>query len=129
MSVGFLRTIWYIIAFLFVYSKTVYVSSKIIRVGHHFFASFILIDSNKRLVWKEPYCVQNLTDQGNVQQCVSACVLNKNCTTLNYHHDKKICELLNISKFDSLGILKFQTGWVHYETDDDVRLVCCISYF
>ena len=127
MSSSFLRTIKYIIAFIFIIkcSKILYVHSKIIRIDHHFFAPFTLIDSNKRLVWKEPYCVQNLTNKSTVQQCVGSCVLNKNCTTFNYHREKKICELLNKSKFDALGILQYQPGWIHYETDDDIRLVGC----
>ena len=105
------------------YSKILYVDNKIIRVDHHSFAPFALIDSNKRLVWRESYCVKNLTDKATVYECVGACVLNKNCTTFNYHKEKKICELLNMSKFDALGILQYQQGWIHYETDDEIRLV------
>ena len=41
------------------------------------------------------------------------------CKTINHHVKEDICELLNISKFDSLGILERQKYWTHYETDYD----------
>ena len=45
------------------------------------------------------------------------------CKTFNYQRKEHICELLNISKFDDVGLLKKQKFWVHYETDDDARNV------
>lgn len=99
------------------------INAKILRVGHHFEARFTLVNPNQRITAN---CVQNLTNT-DFSSCVRACVLEKKCVTLNHNELENICELLNISKFDALGLLKYGRHWNHYETDDDVTKVI-ISY-
>ena len=96
-----------------------HVHGKILRSYPHVTANFIIVDSNRRL----PYsCIKNTTVK-SVQGCVGECILHVNCTTFNLHKEKGICELLNISKFDSVDLVRWSPGWTHYETDDDAKLV------
>lgn len=101
--------------FLSYVTITSLVETKILRVGREFNGFFSLIDANSRI----PYnCVRNTTAR-DLRACVAKCLLEERCLTFNHHEELKICELLNISKFAEVGLLKRDKGWRHYETDDD----------
>lgn len=99
--------------------KIISVQTKILRAGHQFEARFRLVDSNSRVMAN---CVQDLTNTDQ-RQCIIACIQDIRCSTFNYNKLERICELLNISKFDDAGILERHVGWAHYETDDDASEV------
>ena len=92
---------------------------KILRVREHFTANFIIVDSYSRVT---SGCFNNLTEPTSTQ-CALKCIHEEPCKTFNYHKIENICELLEISKFDGVSILRRQTYWVHYETDDDASEV------
>ena len=96
------------------------VEGKILRVGKHFTGNFVIVDSNSRVTSN---CVSNITKNCHLKKCVSECIAEKQCMTFNYHKKDNVCELLNISKFDAIGILQREMYWVHYETDDDASKV------
>ena len=96
------------------------VEGKILRVGKHFTGNFLIVDSNSRVTSN---CVSNFTNNCPLKKCVSECIAEKQCMTFNYHKKENICELLNVSKFDAVGILQREVYWVHYETDDDASKV------
>ena len=95
------------------------VSSKIHRVGSHFHANFVIIDGSYRLMAN---CVRNTTVH-RIHDCVGECVREKQCVTFNFHRSRGFCELLTLSKFDVEGVLVHDDNYVHYETDDNERLV------
>ena len=99
------------------------VSTKIHRVHPHFHANFTIIDGSYRLMAN---CVKNTT-VARIHDCVGECVREQRCQTFNFHRSKGFCELLTLSKFDVKGILEPDYNWVHYETDDNEKLVRCIS--
>ena len=99
------------------------VQTKIIRAFPHFTANFSIADSNSRLISQ---CIENTTVH-NIQGCVGRCIQNPNCTTFNFHKIKGICELFKTSKFDGVGCLRLQVNWVHYETDNDAKLVSILK--
>ena len=96
------------------------IQGKILRVGHHFIANFVIVDSNSRLTSN---CIRNITKNCPLKRCVKECIATIQCKTFNYHKVEGICELLTISKFDVVGVLRKQLHWVHYETDDDALKV------
>ena len=106
--------LWVLLSAFFISTQ-----SKILRVYPYFTANFVIVDANFRLVAN---CIKNTTVE-NAKGCVSICVKSEECTTINYHKTERVCELFNTSKFDDVGILRWEANWVHYETDDDANLV------
>ena len=97
--------------------------SKIIRVGKHFFAYFTIVDSNARVLRN---CTGNFTKTSQ-RDCLAKCMSNEGCQTFNYNSKEKICEILNVSKFDGVGYLERQRYWTHYETDCNQKKVIVTS--
>ena len=89
--------------------------AKIVREECFFDANFSLVFHNQRML---NFRIQNETVI-NTHDCVSMCILNGECQSINYHLKMKICELLNKTKFDSGANIDSDDGWVHYETDPD----------
>ena len=50
---------------------------------------------------------------------MAECVALPQCKTFNHQKRDGICELLSISKFDDVGLLRKHTYWTHYEADED----------
>ena len=96
------------------------IEGKILRVGKEFFANFAIVDSHARVTSN---CIRNFTNIYSSKQCAMECVGMDQCKTFNHHVIENICELLNISKFDVLGILRKVRYWTHYETDEDASKV------
>ena len=96
------------------------IEGKILRVGKQFYANFAIVDSQARVTSN---CIRNFTSMYSSKQCAKECVDMEQCKTFNYHVKQNICELLNISKFDVLGILRKVRHWTHYETDEDASKV------
>ena len=78
------------------------------------------MDSNARITSN---CIKNITNQCSLIKCITECASNPDCKTFNHNKLHGICELLSISKFDAIGLLKKQIYWTHYETDEDVQKV------
>ena len=57
------------------------------------------------------------------KKCAKECVAMERCKSFNHHVIENICELLNISKFDVIGILRKVRHWTHYETGEDASKV------
>ena len=71
------------------------------------------MDSNSRVTRN---CIGNFTNVSK-KDCVQHCINDKRCLTFNYNCKERICEILNVSKFDGVGYLELQKYWTHYETD------------
>ena len=93
---------------------------KILRENGQFTANFALVDSNARVISN---CIKNITSQCSLIKCIGECALNPDCKTFNHNKLHGVCELLSISKFDGVGLLKKEIHWTHYETDDNVDKV------
>ena len=114
-----------IIQLVFIMMSFLRIQGKILRVGHHFTAHFVIVDSNSRVTSN---CIRNITTNCPLKRCVKECIATKQCKTFNYHKVEGICELLTISKFDSVIILRREKNWVHYETDEDANKVIMFGY-
>ena len=103
---------------------------KILRAGRNFHANFAIVDSFSRVTSN---CIRNFTSNHDSRKCSMACISMEECKTFNLHEKEGICELLSISKFDVLGVLRRERHWTHYETDDDadevnIFLICIYRF-
>ena len=108
---------------LFIIIFIVFAYCKIVRVGKHFTALFSIVDSNSRVTRN---CIGNFTGVSK-RDCVVHCINDNRCLTFNYNCKEKICEILNVSKFDGLGYLERQNYWTHYETDCNQNKVTLVA--
>lgn len=98
----------------------VFTNGKILRNGEEFAVRFVVIDSDARIVSK--YVFRNFTGLSE-KQCSYECVKEITCQGINRHRIEGICELVNISKYDSRNVLRKDLNWVHFESDHSARNV------
>lgn len=82
------------------------------------------MDTNARI---KTDCIRNISKTQTEEECSYYCIKEEDCKSFNRHDEEGICELLDVSKFDNVSLLRRDKGWSHYETNDDEKNVGFIN--
>ena len=94
---------------------------EILRLKCATYANFTVEENDKKLL--SPFLTLHGLDK---PECLSECILNKRCKTININEDELICELNDKSTEDSRDNVTtvVAAGWTYYSTRYNATLVC-----